>query len=124
MDISYLVILPIFFMLIVIGVLWVAVRKLIKGNKVLKLKESEINWEEIKCPKCQVLMEAGYSMAGRGIIWREKRAKKPGTFSTIGSVLDNTLSINIPPALNISWRCRSCKLIVLDNSKLVKIKNT
>ena len=123
MDNSYLVFLLVLFALIIIGVFWILVRKLVKSNRVLKLNESEINWEEIECPKCQIPMESGYSMAGRGVIWREKGAKRPGTFSTIGSVLENTMSINMPPALNISWRCHNCKLIVLDHSKMVKVKN-
>ncbi len=57
MDISYLVFLPIFFALIVIGVFWIIIQKPVKGNNVLKLNESEINWEEIKCPKCQIPLD-------------------------------------------------------------------
>ncbi len=121
MDISYLVLLVISFTLLLIGVFWVILRKIAKGTKVLELNESRISWEEVRCPKCQVPMEPGYSMAGRGVIWRKKGAKRPGTFSTINSVLENTLSINIRPALNISWRCPGCKLIILDYSKMVKI---
>ena len=123
MDISYLVFLVIVATLIVIGAFLIIIRKLVKGNEIELLYESQISWEETKCPRCQVPMESGYSMAGRGVIWRERSAKKPGTFSTIASVLENTMSINMPPALNISWRCKSCKLIVLDNSKMVKVKN-
>ena len=123
MDISYIVFLVIVAALIVISAFLIIIRKLVKGNKVEILNESQINWEETKCPKCQVPMESGYSMAGRGVIWRERSGKKPGTFSTIASVLDNTMSISMPPALNISWRCQSCKLIILDNSRMVKVKN-
>ena len=105
-------------------VLLATVRKVNKGNNVLKLKESEIEWKELKCPKCQKVMDTGLSLAGRGIIWREKSEKKPGLFSNIGSVLENTISMNVLPASNISWRCSSCKLVILDNSKMIKIKNS
>jgi len=109
---------------ILVIVLLVAVRKINKGNSVIKLKESEMEWKELKCPKCQKLMDTGLSLAGRGIIWREKTEKKPGLFSNIGSVLENTISLNVLPTLNVSWRCSSCKLVILDNSKMVKIKNS
>ena len=110
------------FILIIVGVLWLLLRKLTKENKITKLSESEIEWQEIKCPKCQHAMECGYSMAGRGVIWREKHAKRPGLFATIFSALDNTMSISAPPALNLSWHCQHCKLIMLDHSKMVKVK--
>ena len=122
MDNTYLIITTILILVIVTAILWVIIRKIIKGNIVIKLNESDIVWKELKCPQCQELMETGFSLAGRGIIWREKNEKKPGLFVTIGSVLDNTLSLNAPPALNISWRCNNCKLVMLDNSKMIKIK--
>ena len=127
MDTTYLVVaitvVIILFWVILTIVLLAAVRKIIKGNSVVKLKESEIEWKELKCPKCQKVMDTGLSLARRGIIWREKTEMKPGLFSSIGSVLENTISLNILPASNISWRCSSCKLVIIDNSKMVKIKN-
>ena len=128
MDTTYLAIIittvVILFTVILTIVLLAAVRKINKGNSVIKLKESEIEWKELKCPKCQKVMDSGLSLAGHGIIWREKTEMKPGLFSNIGSVLENTISLNILPALNISWRCSSCELVILDNSKMVKIKNS
>ena len=128
MDTTYLVIIittvVILITVILAIVLLAAVRKINKGNSVIKLKESEIEWKELKCPKCQKVMDTGLSLARRGIIWREKTEKKPGLFSNIGSVLENTISLNVLPALNISWRCSSCKLVILDNSKMVKVKNS
>ena len=128
MDTTYLVItittVVILITVILAIVLLAAVRKINKGNSVIKFKESEIEWKELKCLKCQKVMDTGLSLARRGIIWREKIEKKPGLFSNIGSVLENTISLNVLPALNISWRCSSCKLFILDNSKMVKIKNS
>jgi hypothetical protein len=69
-------------------------------------------------------MEKGYSFAGRGITWVPKYAKKPGAFSTVGSVLENTYSLRVPPALNMAWYCKSCKILVFDNSKMLKIKKS
>jgi hypothetical protein len=128
MDTTYLVIIittvVILITVILAIVLLAAVRKVNKGNSVIKLKESEIEWKELKCPKCQKVMDSGLSLAGHGIIWREKTEMTPGIFSNIGSVLENTISLNVLPALNISWRCSSCELVILDNSKMVKIKNS
>jgi hypothetical protein len=127
MDTTYLVVtittVTILITVILTIVLLAAVRKTIKGNSIIKLKKSEIEWKELKCPKCQKVMDTGLSLARRGIIWREKTEKKPVLFSSIGSVLENTISLNVLPSLNISWRCSSCKLVILDNSKMVKIKN-
>jgi hypothetical protein len=128
MDTTYLVVaittVIIVFSVTLTIVLLTAVRKIIKRTSVIKLKESEIEWKELKCPKCQKVMDTGLSLARRGIIWREKTEKKPGLFSNIDSVLENTINLSILPASNISWRCSSCKLVILDNSKMVKIKNS
>jgi len=121
-DNTVLIFSLIVFTVIVFGVFWFVISKVIKGNDVVKLKESEIEWGKIKCPKCHAQMEPGYSMAGRGVIWRGTGDGRPGLFITITSVLENTMSLNAPPALNISWRCLNCKLILLDHSKMVKVK--
>jgi len=115
-------IIPILITLIGLSLLIVLVLKIAKKNKVVKLHENRIVWTEIRCPNCRNIMEQGYSMAGRGIIWRGKNEKKPGLFSTIGSVLENTASFNSPPALNLSWRCKQCNFLILDNSKMIKLK--
>jgi len=123
MDITYLTIIAILITTIFTIVLLVAIRRINKKNTVVKLKKSEIEWKDLKCPKCQKVMDTGFSLPGRGIIWREKNEKKPGPFSNIGSVLENTISLNFLPALNISWRCCSCKLVILDISKMVKVND-
>ena len=104
-------------------VLVITVRKVNNSNTVISTKLSEIVWHELKCPKCNAPMDKGFSLAGRGIIWRERKEKQPGQFSSIGSVLENSVSLNMQPALNISWRCSDCKLVVIDNAKMVKVKN-
>lgn len=68
-------------------------------------------------------MKKGYTFAEKGINWMPKDAKKPGAFSTVGSVLENTLGLRIPPALNMAWYCKSSKVIVFDNSKILRIRN-
>ena len=121
MDIVYLTITAVFVTTIILVVLLVAIRKSNKRNTVVNLKKSEIAWKELKCPMCQKVMTTGFALPGRGLIWSDKNEKKPGPFSNIGSVLENTISINFLPALNISWRCISCKLVILDISKMVKL---
>jgi len=103
--------------------LWYYLRQWERRNNVLTVEEASLNWKEVRCVNCQKTMEKGYSFAGRGITWVPKYAKKPGAFSTIGSVLENTYSLRVSPALNMAWYCKSCKIVVLDNSKMLKIKN-
>ena len=103
-------------------VLLMAVRKISQSNTVVSKKLSEIVWQEMACPKCETLMDDGFSLTGRGITWRARNEKLPGAMSNIGSVLENSISLNLQPALNLSWRCRQCKLVVIDHAKMVKVK--
>ena len=98
-------------------------RKLEQRNNVLTVDETTLKWKELKCVNCENLMENGYSFAGRGINWIPKNEKKPGIFSSAGSVLENTISLRIPPPINMAWYCKSCKVIVFDNSKMLRIRN-
>lgn len=104
-------------------VLWYFLGKMERKNHVIKVDAASIEWKDVKCVKCEKVMEKGYAFAGKGINWVPKNAKKSGVFSTVGSVLDNTFSLRIPPAINMAWYCESCKIIVFDNSKMLKIKN-
>ena len=102
--------------------IWILMRRILKKNKVVQVEKSSLNWKELKCPNCERIMEEGYAFAGKGIFWAAKSAKKPGAFSYIGQALENTLSISLRPALNMAWRCNSCKMILIDHSRMLKIK--
>jgi hypothetical protein len=105
-------------------VLWYFLRKVESKNYELTVDETSLDWNDVKCVKCNQIMKKGYAFAGKGINWMPKDAKKPGAFSTVGSVLENTFSLRIPPALNMAWYCKSCKVMVFDNSKMLRIRNT
>ena len=102
--------------------IWILMRRLLKKNKVVRVEESSLNWKEVKCPHCTTIMEHGYAFAGKGIFWVPKSAKKPGAFSNIGQALENTFSISFRPDLNMAWHCSSCKMIVIDHSRMLKMK--
>ena len=104
-------------------VLWYFLRKVERKNYVITVDEASIDWKDVRCVKCKIMMEEGYAFAGKGINWMPKNAKKPGVFSSVGSVLENTFSLRVPPAINMAWYCKSCKIIVLDNSKMLRITN-
>jgi hypothetical protein len=112
-------------LIVIIGLLglWYFFRKLEQRNNVLTVDETTLKWKELKCVNCGNLMENGYSFAGRGINWIPKNEKKPGIFSSVGSVLENTISLRIPPPINMAWYCKNCKIVVIDNSKMLKINN-
>jgi hypothetical protein len=65
-------------------------------------------------------MEQGWALLGKGAIWSSRSRAKPGTFSHIGAALDNTISMSLRPAVNMAWRCASCRLLLLDHAKLVR----
>ena len=98
------------------GILWRIERK---GTKV---PDSVALWNgrEYSCPGCGSTMRQGWVLLGKGAIWSARSAGRPGTFASIGSALDNTISLSIPPASNMAWRCPPCGLLLLDHSKLVK----
>ena len=73
-----------------------------------------------RCPQCGAPMEEGWVMLGRGAIWSARRMGRPGTFAHIGVALENTVSLSLPPAANMAWRCPTCRLLLVDYDKLVK----
>lgn len=103
-------------------VLFYLLRKLERKNHIISTQESQLHWKDIKCVHCGQYMEHGYVFAGKGISWTPKRNRKPGVFSTVFSSLENTLSMRIPPPLNMAWYCANCKLIVIDHSKMIRFK--
>ena len=80
------------------------------------------HWEntDYHCPRCGQPMSAGFILAGKGIIWAPQDWKRVSMFQNIGQVLENTINVVWPPAMNMSWRCEKCQMIVLDHSKLVR----
>jgi len=95
----------------------------IDKNTLVEIDKSEINWLILDCPKCNNKMENGFSLAGKGITWRERKQKQPGPFNTVGTVLPNTFNLTPSTSLNISWHCSNCNLIVLDHSNLVRVRD-
>ena len=114
---------PLILTLAVFALVLILLRHIAKKNTVIKQEKYRVEWQALNCPVCRNAMEEGFSLAGRGIIWRGKDDKEPGMFSTMGSVLENTLSLRARPALNLSWRCKTCGLVVLDHSKMIAVKN-
>lgn len=51
-------------------------RKIEKKNNVLTVDEASLEWEGIRCVKCERAMEKGYAFAGKGINWAPKNEKK------------------------------------------------
>lgn len=59
-------------------------------------------------------------MLGKGAIWSPRDGGRPGTFSHIGQALPNTISMRLPPAANMAWRCLDCQMLLIDHDKLVR----
>ncbi|MEJ2509757.1 MAG: PF20097 family protein [Gammaproteobacteria bacterium] len=111
--------------LLVIGLgllMWWLLRRLARTTRVVQGRDAELDRPERRCPACGQTMAQGYVMAGRGLIWGERHRKTPGTFAHIGQSLANTISLTLPPALNMAWRCEPCALVLVDHSKMVKLK--
>jgi hypothetical protein len=91
-------------------------------RKSTKVADRVALWNErdYLCPACGEPMEQGWVMLGKGAIWSQRSKGKPGIFSSIGSALDNTISLSLRPASNMAWRCSDCRLLVVDHSKLVE----
>ena len=100
--------------------LWAIVRHL--QGKALEIPATAELWSgrRYACPDCGTAMEAGWVMLGKGAIWSSRAKGPPGTFAHIGSALPNTISLSLRPAANMAWRCTSCRLLLIDHSKLMK----
>jgi hypothetical protein len=71
------------------------------------------------CPKCGAPMSEGWVLLGKGAIWSDRAAGRPGSFASIGKTLPNTLSLRLRPAANMGWRCERCRVLTIDYDKLV-----
>ena len=100
--------------------LWL-VRLLQRRNR--SVDEDPDLWDgrDYRCPACATPMEQGWVLLGKGAIWSPRAEGRPGTFAHIGNALENTISMTLRPASNMAWRCGSCRLLVLDHSKLVNV---
>jgi hypothetical protein len=104
---------------VLLALLWV-VRKVARKNRTVADSPSLWEGRDYRCPQCSTSMERGWVMLGRGAIWSAHGARKPGTFAHIGGALENTVSLSLPPAANMAWRCPTCRLLLVDHDKLVR----
>jgi len=111
---------PVGFLLIAILVFVLLLYRILRRSQVVRDDASLWKDRNYPCPQCGAIMEQGFIMAGRGIIWRPKDDKPIGTFAHIGQALDNTISPSLPPRQNMAWHCPRCRLILVDHDKLVK----
>jgi len=72
------------------------------------------------CPQCGAPMQQGWVLLGKGAIWSERAAGRPGAFSHLGQALPNTISMQLKPAANMAWRCDACRILTVDYDKLVR----
>lgn len=73
-----------------------------------------------QCPRCGQPMTQGWVLLGKGAIWSDRARGRPGLLAHIGDALPNTLSLHLPPAANMAWRCDGCRLLLIDHGKLVR----
>ena len=100
--------------------LMLIVRRFGRRNRLVAPGSSLWEGRDYRCPACRTPMERGYALAGRGLIWAPLTRPSPGTLAHIGQALDNTLSLSMPPDLNMAWHCAACRLLVVDHAKLVR----
>lgn len=74
------------------------------------------------CPKCNFEMEPGFVMINKGMIWRRATDPPFGAFSGMNNLVSNTMNLHIGFWQNIAWRCQRCQFVMVDHSRLVKIK--
>jgi hypothetical protein len=104
---------------VLLALLWI-VRRIQRTTRTVP--EAPGLWEgrDYRCPQCGTPMAQGWVMLGRGAIWAARGGRRPGIFAHIGASLENTISLSLPPAANMAWRCPTCRLLLVDHDKLVK----
>lgn len=73
---------------------------------------------DYKCPRCNTYMEVGYSVAGKGMMFRNKNMQ----FKVVapGRLLRNTANWGFKIRENLAWKCANCQLIVVDYGFQIK----
>jgi hypothetical protein len=107
------------FAIAVLLLLWWLVRRLQRENRSEPERPGLWDGREHACPHCGGAMEPGWVLLGKGAIWSDRGKGRPGTFAHIGRSLPNTLSLSLPPAANMAWRCHSCQMLLIDHSRLI-----
>jgi hypothetical protein len=107
------------FAIAVLLLLWWLVRRLQRENRSEPERPDLWDGREYACPHCGGAMEPGWVLLGKGAIWSDRGKGRPGTFAHIGRSLPNTLSLSLPPAANMAWRCGSCQMLLIDHSRLI-----
>lgn len=69
---------------------------------------------DLKCPKCHVYMDVGFTVAGRGLMFR--RRYEEFKYIAADRLVTNTANLGFSMKENLSWRCDHCKLIMVDYS--------
>jgi ribosomal protein L37AE/L43A len=106
------------FALAMAALLWIVVRVRRRSRDV---SDAPALWQrrDYVCPDCGHRMQQGWVLMGKGAIWTERARARPGLFAHIGNALPNTLSMRLPPAANMAWRCDNCRMLLIDHDKLV-----
>ena len=100
-----------------IGFVWLFVMIRRESKKLIIKTYRDIESEgipELKCPKCNTYMEVGYTLASKGMLFRNRHAKFK--WNALGKLIPNTANLGFSPKANLSWKCDNCKLIILDYS--------
>jgi len=74
--------------------------------------------QKLKCPKCGVHAVTGYTIAGRGVLFRNK--DEAFKLITPGNLIPNTANLGFSTKYNLAWKCTNCKLLIIDYSCQIK----
>jgi hypothetical protein len=91
-----------------------------RGHRALPYDPAMWQGRDWACPDCGAPMTQGWVMLGKGAIFSPRSQGRPGFFAHIGSALPNTISMHVPPAVNLAWHCDRCRLLLVDHDKLVR----
>lgn len=87
-----------------------------KENKKLTIKTyRDIEAEgipDLKCPKCNSYMDAGYTLAGKGLLFRKRHEEFK--LIALGRLIPNTANLGFSTKENLAWQCQQCQLILID----------
>ena len=94
-------------------------KQIISKSDVTNLNEvPEVLSKQYFCPKCNREMKTGFSIASRGIIWRDKNEKR--SLFAMNRLLPNTLNMGFKVKENLTWNCKNCELLIFDYSRFIR----
>jgi hypothetical protein len=91
-----------------------------RNSHIISPDEARVYRRDYACPKCNSIMEKGFTLAARGLTWCDSEDDFVGNFFKLTPQrLDNTANWGLTLRANSAWKCDTCNLVLIDHGALI-----